>query len=117
RLEPDLLHAEMAGGMIGDPAERCGERPFELPFAVKLHEILAEVVHPRDYLLGRRARDQPRVLVLQHAATARPRHHDVAAGCHGTTEALEVATRPARRARDVTPVERRHPAADLRRAC
>ena len=112
-LEADLLHAEMAWSVIRDPAERRGEPPIELPLGMELHEILAEIMDPRDDPLRRGARDQPWVLLLQHAAAGRPRHDDVVAGGHGAPEALEVAPRAASRSGDVAPIERGHPAADL----
>src|SRR5947208_9189915 len=115
-LEADLLHAEMAWSVIGDPAERRGECPIEPPLGMELDEILAEIMDPCDDPLGRGTRNQPGVLLLQHAAAARPWHDDVVAGGHGAPEALEIAPRAARRSDDVAPIERRHPAADLLRA-
>src|SRR5205823_9979400 len=116
RLEADLLHAEVARHLVSDLAERAPELARELPLAVEPHQVLGEVEHAARHALRRRAGHQARVVLLQHAAAARPRHDHVVALLDERAERGQVAPRAARRAGQVAAVERRHAAADLRRA-
>src|SRR5207245_11251752 len=103
RLETDLLHAEVARRLVGDPAEPAAELTRELPLAVEPHQVLGEVEDAARDALRRRAGDQPRVVLLEHPAAARPRDDDVVALVDERPERGQVPARAAPRRRPVPP--------------
>src|SRR5437773_2099966 len=116
RLEADLLHAEMAGGLVGDPAEAAPEVAREPALGREPHQVLGQVEDAARHARRHRAGHQARVILLEHTAAARPRHDDVVALLDERAERGQVPAGAARRTGEVAAVQRRHAAADLRRA-